>query len=229
MQIGTKKAQMSVFKLGIGLSIALWVGIVAWVSASTPMVALTGGSSAREFNGPVLEWEWIDVGQSALTVERNAGCCTTRVLTDQTAARMVPGLGVSIASTWLRDAWWAALILTVFSWLLVTWLVAFLVREATRSEGAPLGGAIGPVTGCLLAMTSPGFLAYVGNIDAHQFGYFGAGFGIALVTRPMVSITAPFPDSRLPLPVTSRPVLEALGLVVCDGTLQLGVPLLALL
>ena len=142
---------------------------------------------------------------------------------------MLPGLGISIASAWLRDAWWAALVLTVFLWLLVTWLVAFLVREATRNESMHLGGAIGPVTGCLLAMTSPGFLAFVGNIDAHQFGYAGAVFGIALVTRPMVSIGTTLYGRHVPVPVVSAPVLIALALVVCDGTLQLGVPLLALL
>ena len=209
--------------------VGFWLVRLVGPVASLPFVARTGGSSAISVGGRTLEWEWIDVGQSALVLEGNARCCASRAFTDQNAARMVPGLGVSIVSAWLRDAWWASLCLTVILWLLVTWLVAFLVREATRSEAARLGGVPSLVTGCLLAMTSPGFFAFVGNIDAHQFGYAGAVFGIALVTRPMVSIGTTLFGSRVPVPVVSAPVLIALGLVVCDGTLQLGVPLLALL
>lgn len=213
----------------IWIAVGMWLVWIVGAVSTRPFVARTGGSSATSVGGRILEWEWIDVGQSALTLEGNVGCCTTRTLTDQNAARMVPGLGVSIVSAWLRDSWWAALVLTGAAWLVVTWLVALLVQAASHSEGTSLRGALGAMTSCALAMTSPGFLAFVGNIDAHQFGYLGAMVGISVVTKPFGLAAAPIPDSRTLVPVVSPPVLVALGLFVCDGTLQLGMPLLALL
>ena len=116
-----------------------WVGfanclaVMCVVTAADPWVARTGGTSARIVAGRALEWEWIDVGQSALFLEGNPGCCNERTLTDQNAARMTPGLAVSLMAAWLRDAWLSALVLTWVLWLAAAWGVRALVVQSLSS------------------------------------------------------------------------------------------------
>ena len=209
-----------------------WVGFaglltaLCLLTASDPWVARTGGTSARVIAGRALEWEWIDVGQSALFLEGNQGCCNERTLTDQNAARMTPGLAVSVMASWLRDAWWAALFLTWVLWLATAWGVRALVSQ---SLGSPLrvevvGASAGMVVSGVFVVTSPGFLAFVGSIDAHQFGYAGAVLGVLLVTLSGTNPKATW-SSDIAIPF---PIIVGLGLFLCDGTMQLGVPLLCL-
>ena len=154
------------------------------------------------------------------------GCCNERTLTDQNAARMTPGLAVAIGSYWFRDVWLSALALTWVLWLATAWGVRALVIQSLSSplrvDG--VGASVGMVVSGLFVMTSPGFLAFVGSIDAHQFGYAGAVLGVLLVTHsgtnPKVTRSS---DIAMPFPI-----IVGLGLFLCDGTMQLGVPLLCL-
>lgn len=208
------------------IGVIIWLAMLCWLTASSPWVSRTGGTSATTIGGHTLEWEWIDVGQSALFLEGNPGCCNERSLTDQNAARMTPGLAVSVGSSWFRDAWWSALFLTWVLWLATAWGVRALVIQSLGSllpvDG--FGASVGMVIPGVLVVTSPGFLAFVGSIDAHQFGYAGSVLGVLLVTlgsagRDPVRRS----DSAVPFPI-----IVGLGLFLCDGTMQLGFPLLCL-
>ena len=205
---------------------ATCLAILCLLTASDPWVARTGGTSATVIAGRALEWEWIDVGQSTLFVEGNPGCCNERTLTDQNAARMTPGLAVSVMASWLRDVWWAALFLTWVLWLATAWGVHALVSQSLcsplRVEG--VGASAGMLVSGAFVVTSPGFLAFVGSIDAHQFGYAGAVLGVLLVT---LSGTSPKATQGSDITVPSS-IIVGLGLFLCDGTMQLGVPLLCL-
>ena len=180
------------------------LAILCLLTASDPWVARTGGTSARVVAGRALEWEWTDVGQSALFLEGNPGCCNERTLTDQNAARITPGLAVSVMAALLRDAWWAALVLTWVLWLATAWGVRALVSQ---SLGSPLrvqgaGASAGMVVSGVFVLTSPGFLAFVGSIDAHQFGYAGAVLGVLLVTLSGASPKATWSsDIAMPFPI----------------------------
>jgi hypothetical protein len=161
-----------------------------------------------------------------LFLEGNPGCCNERTLTDQNAARMTPGLAVSIGTSWFRDAWWSTLFLTWVLWLATAWGVRALVFQSLSSplRVDDVGASVGMVVSGLFVMTSPGFLAFVGSIDAHQFGYAGAVLGVLLVTHSGTSPKATrSSDIAMPLPI-----IVGLGLFLCDGTMQLGFPLLCL-
>ena len=139
---------------------------------------------------------------------------------------MTPGLAISVMAAWLRDAWWAALFLTWVLWLATAWGVRALVVQSLRSllrvQGA--GALAGMVVSGVFVVTSPGFLAFVGSIDAHQFGYAGAVLGVLLVTLSGTKPKATW-SSDIVMPF---PIIVGLGLFLCDGTMQLGVPLLCL-
>lgn len=139
---------------------------------------------------------------------------------------MTPGLVVSVMAAWLRDAWWAAVFLTWVLWLATAWGVRALVVQSLSSllrvQGA--GALAGMVVSGVFVVTSPGFLAFVGSIDAHQFGYAGAVLGVLLVTLSGTKPKATW-SSDIVMPF---PIIVGLGLFLCDGTMQLGVPLLCL-
>jgi len=219
--------------------VATWLAFLTIYTSRQPWVALTGGNSAVTVNGYTLEWEWIDVGQSALFIEgnpwfqvRGGAGLSNGSLTDQNAARMTPALVVSILGVFFRSAWLACLFATWVAWLLTWYVIDRLTTcvvgdEASSPSSADLRTA--RAVSAILVCTSPGFLAFVGNIDIHQFGYLSAPIGLLAMheTLARIGVIKSY-NTITPKQFTPRfGVLISLALFLVDGVMQLGIPLLA--
>ena len=225
----------------ISIIVATWLALLTMYTARQPWVALTGGNSAATVNGYTLEWEWIDVGQSALFIEGNpwfhvrggAGALSGS-LTDQNAARMTPALVVSILGAFFHWAWLACLVATWVAWML-TWQVmdrlTIYVVNCTAGSASPTGLQSARTVTTILVCTSPGFLAFAGNIDIHQFGYLSAPVGLLAIRETICRL-----DTKDPENISGNRhftprfgALIALTLFLVDGVMQLAIPLLAVL
>ena len=174
--------------------------------------------------GMPVEWEWVDLAQTTLFLEgdvrwRNRG---GGYLTDQNSSRVTGALFVSVLSKWLLDAWVASVVMTWAAWCACVWSVVALVRRSSWIGITEIGRCASVMTALVLTVTASGFLGFVGDIDVHVVGYAGAAMGILLVLcwtggssihrdRPYV-----------------RPEVVGVSLFLLDGTLQLGLPLSAL-
>ena len=217
--------------------VATWLAFLTIYTARQPWVGLTGGNSAVTVNGHTLEWEWIDVGQSALFIEgnpwfqvRGGGGPFNGMLTDQNAARMTPALVVSILGVFFRSAWLACLFATWMAWLL-TWYAMDRLTTCVVSgnAGSPLSDGLksARAVSAILVCTSPGFLAFVGNIDIHQFGYLSAPIGLLAIRETLVRIGIIKTQNKILRHFTPRfSVLISLTLFLVDGVIQLAAPLL---
>ena len=174
--------------------------------------------------GLPVEWEWVDLAQTTLFLEgdvrwrsRGGG-----YLTDQNSSRVVGPLLVSVLSKWLHDAWVAAVVMTWVAWCACVWAVVALVRRSSWIGTTEIGRRASCMTAIVLTVTASGFLGNVGDIDAHVVGYAGAALGILVTLRwtggSSIHRERPF----------VRPEVVGVSLFVLDGTLQLGVPLSAL-
>lgn len=174
--------------------------------------------------GMPVEWEWLDLAQTTLFLEgdvrwrsRGGG-----YLTDQNSSRVVGPLLVSVLSRWLHDAWVAAVVMTWVAWCACVWAVVALVLRSSWIGITEIGRRASTMTAIVLALTASGFLGNVGDIDAHVVGYSGAATGILLILRwtggSRIHRERPF----------VRPEVVGVSLFILDGTLQLGVPLSAL-
>lgn len=191
----------------------------AWVSLTMP-----SATAYVRATGLPVEWEWVDLAQTTLFLEgdvrwrsRGGG-----YLTDQNSSRVVGPLLVSVLSKWLHDAWVAAVVMTWVAWCACVWAVVALVRRSSWIGTTEIGRRASCMTAIVLTVTASGFLGNVGDIDAHVVGYAGAALGILVTLRwtgeSSIHRERPF----------VRPEVVGVSLFVLDGTLQLGVPLSAL-
>ncbi len=184
-----------------------------------------GSSAAQDFGGIVLEWEWTDVAQSAWLAEgdpRWQGRLQPE-MKGQNVLRFVPGVAVAWLGAWLRSAWPAAVVLTWLCWLASAAALFALCRALIPDSER--GIRMGVVAAGLVAL-SPGFTAFNGYIDAHQFGYAGAALGLLGVEVAWRrSQAAPTPSPRTP---SQWAVAAGGAMFLANGTLELGPPLLVL-
>lgn len=153
-----------------------------------------------------MEWEWIDVAQSAWFFEGNPRWLEREwgLMMGQNVIRFVPGVLVSIAGVWMGGAWNGALAMT---WLL--WLGACAAMHRLYLIHCSSEARRGAAVAALLTAASPGFSAFAGNIDAHQFGYAAAPLGLLALQRTVS--------------------YAGLVIFICNATLELAPPLLSML
>ena len=166
-----------------------------------------GTGAAGVVAGRPMEWEWIDVAQSAWFFEGNPRWLDREwgLMMGQNLIRFVPGVLVSLAGVWTGGAWSGALALT---WL--AWIAACVGVHALYLHVVGGSDRFGAALAALLTAASPGFSAFAGNIDAHQFGYAAA------------------PLALLSLVARRRWVSAGLVLFLANATLELAPPLLAM-
>lgn len=193
------------------------IGHGSWVWRS-------GSSAAGVFGGVPLEWEWVDVAQSAWFAEGDSRWQgrLDAALKGQNALRFLPGLAVSWVGGWTGSAWRAAILLTWLCWLsaaVATYgLGTLLLPDRQR------GRRVGAIAAALVAL-SPGFSAFFGNIDAHPFGYAAVPLALLALERARAcrgSLGQVGPDDRL-----GASWLVGGVLFLANATLELGPPLLA--
>ena len=190
----------------------LWLAVAALTLAGTLLRAGEGTwvwradiGAAGIVGGVPMEWEWIDVAQSAWLFEGNPRWLDREwgLMMGQNLIRFLPGAAVSLAGAWAGSAWNGALLLT---WL--CWLAACAGTHQLYLKIAGEGERAGAAISALLTAASPGFSAFAGNIDAHQFGYAAAP--LALLALPRWGTAA------------------GAAVFLANATLELGAPLLAM-
>jgi hypothetical protein len=181
-----------------------------------------GSSSAFVYGGVAIEWEWVDVAQSAWFAEgdpRWEGRLSTS-LKGQNVVRFVPGLAVSWLGVWTREAWRAAVLLTWACWLSAAaatyGLCRLLLPDVAR------GRRVGAIAAALVAL-GPGFSAFVGDVDAHPFGYAAAPLALLALERAWAGPAGGRAGDRL-----GAPWLLGGVIFLANGSLELGPPLLAM-
>ena len=182
----------------------------------------TGSTAAGVYGGVALEWEWVDVAQSAWFAEGDPrwGGRLTSSLKGQNALRFVPGLAVSWLGTWTRHAWPAAVLATVLCWLAAAWA---MFRLGRRLLPDPARGRRVGADGAALVALSPGFGAFIGNVDAHPFGYAAAALSLLALEVAWAARRRGESGDRL-----GAPWLIGAVIFLANGSLELGPVLLAM-
>jgi hypothetical protein len=102
----------------------------------------------------------------------------------------------------------------VLAWLGAAGALYALARMAGGSSRAA-------VLAAGLAATGPGFIGYLGQVDAHPFAYAAVAVWLALLER--LGVFAPAPHAGVGW---LRPVVAGLALCVAAHTIEIGYPLL---
>ena len=162
----------------IALQIAPRLGDGSWLNR-------TGLGDTVLFNGVRVDWEWIDIAQTALLSEgdkrwpdRGSGFLLT-----QSASRFLPGLVVSWLMLWTRDLWLAAVVATWLCWFVAVGamyaLCGALIPDSER------GRVIGTVAAGFMVF-SPGFTAHVNNVETQNFSYTAVVVALLAMQRSAV-------------------------------------------
>jgi hypothetical protein len=211
-----------------------------WVEQVNPVLVV-------ELEGRDVEWEWIDVHQSMQLAEGDprwpvrGGALGEGALLSQNGSRFVPGVALSLLRPWTGSLVSAANVATIGLWvaaaLATAALCAAVLRPGRVGPPGPAASTVAPAVAGALAVVSPGFAAFAGNIDAHQFGYAAAPLGLLLLERARITghaerSTRAGRSEIDELPSGSRHSAERLGacigcgVFVANATLELGPPLL---
>jgi hypothetical protein len=180
------------------LGTLLRVGDRSWVARS-------GTVAVRVIDGVPLEWEFIDLMQSARFFEGSSHWQDREGadMLGQNLIRFVPGVLVSLAGAWTGTAWSGA--------ILATWLAWFgaAIAASRLATSSVMPGAVGaPYLAAVLTAMGPGFAAFAGNIDAHQFGYAAAPMALAALPSGVVVV--------------------GVAIFLANATLELAAPLLVM-
>lgn len=212
--------------LMVGLAVALVVVMGVGTRAGDAQWAWRAGGGARLFDGVPMHWEWIDVADAAWFLENDARW-TDRAydLLSDRLARFVAPLSISVAGAWLGTAWRGAVFLTLVCWLIAA--AATYQLTAQLFEHTVRGRRVGGIAALLVSL-SPGFTAYVGNIEARPFVYAAVPLALLALARAGELRRAPGPvlpdgDRR------SHPLVIAGVIFLANGTMEIGPPLLLLL
>src|SRR5205814_2939164 len=132
-----------------------------------------GSLGARLFDGVPMVWEWLDVANGAWFLQSDPRWTTATypLRTDQ-VIRFVPDVVIAILGGWTGSAYRAAIVATWVCWVAAAIYLYLLGRR--------LVGGRGHRTGCIAALLvalSPGFSAYVRNVEARPFAYLAAAAG----------------------------------------------------
>ncbi len=186
-----------------------------------------GGSDTVLLNGVRVDWEWIDTAQSALLAEgdkrwriRGGGFLLT-----QSASRFLPGLVVSWLTLWTRDLWRAAVVATWLCWLIAAGAMYALCRALIPD---PERGRVIGIVAAGFVVFSPGFTAYLNNVETQPFSYAAVVVALLAMHRSAVfrrlSSCADVPGN-----LYRQLVLLVVVLFVADATENVGLPLIGLM
>jgi hypothetical protein len=223
----TVQARLDAGKVAVGAAVAALIVLGGMARLGDGLWALrAGGGGVRVFDGIPMAWEWIDVATTTWLFDGDPRWTSDRVIirTDH-LIRFVPGIPIALLGVWTGHAWRAS--------ILATWLCWFAAAAATYALCRALvpatarGHRIGCIAAFLVAL-SPGFAAYVGNIEVRPFAYAAAPLALlalerARALRPASPGIPPGTDLR------QHPYLLAAVLFLANGTLELGPPLLVML
>jgi hypothetical protein len=180
-----------------------WVAKVNWQDTTT-------------LDGHLVEWEWQHVDETVAIVDADGGTAP-RVVHSQNLYRFVGGYLLALLREPLGGYYAGAVAAHVAAWVAAAWALFVL---GTLSSGSPRGG----VLAAAFTATGPGFIGYLGQVDAHPFGYAAVAVYPAAVERLGV-----FAAPRGGAVVWLRPVCAGLALFVAAYTMEVGYPLLLFL
>lgn len=204
----------------IALQIAPRLGDGSWLNR-------TGLGDTVLLNGVRVDWEWIDMAQSALLAEgderwpdRGEGFLLT-----QSASRFLPGLVVSWLMLWTRDLWLAAVVATWLCWFVAVGamyaLCGALIPDSER------GRVIGTVAAGFMVF-SPGFTAHLNNVETQPFSYTAAVVALLAMQRSAV-FGRSSSSAMVPRQVFRRVLALTLVLFIADATENVGTPLIGMM
>ena len=174
-----------------------------WVAKGFPQATVA-------IDGHLVQFEWDDVGS---TVALLYGDQPPAAINTQNVYRFTGPLLIALLCRPLGSLYAAALAATVLAWAAACWSLYTLARLASGSRAA--------IAGALLVATGTGFTAFLGNVDAHQFGYAAVAIWLATLEalRPL--------DPQRPLARGwGRLVLAGAGLCVAGYAMEVAYPLL---
>ncbi len=204
----------------IALQIAPRLGDGSWLNR-------TGLGDTVLLNGVRVDWEWIDMAQSALLAEgderwpdRGSGFLLT-----QSASRFLPGLIVSWLMLWTRDLWLAAVVATWLCWFVAVGamyaLCGALIPDSER------GRVIGTVAAGFMVF-SPGFTAHVNNVETQNFSYTAVVVALLAMQRSAV-FGRSSASAVVPSQVFRHVLALTLVLFIADATENVGPPLIGMM
>jgi hypothetical protein len=198
------------------LAVALLVGFHLVVHQDEGgWVAKVGWQGTSTVDGHLVEWEWIHVGETVALVDGEPGA--PRVISSQNLYRFVGGYVLALLREPAGGFYAGAVAAHVVAWIGAAWALYTL---GTLAGGSARTGALAAA----FTATGPGFVGYLGQVDAHPFGYAAVAIYLALVERLGV-FRAPEDDGRGWL----RAVCAGLALAVAAYTMEIGLPLLGFL
>ena len=170
--------------------------------------------------GHLVEWEWIHVAATSHLLEPRL--TTLPATSTQDAFRFVPGLLVAALRGPAAGIYGAALVATLVAWAGATAAVASLAshvwRDGTRESAAR--ARLGLLAGAVLMAQGTGYIAFLGNVDAHQFGYAA----VALWCGAWL-VFAPHEPARTGSSL-ARSAAAGLALCIAGLTMEVAYPLL---
>lgn len=200
----------------IALQIAPRLGDGSWLNR-------TGLGDTVLLNGVRVDWEWVDVAQTALPAEgdkrwpeRGGGFLFT-----QSASRFIPGLVYSWLMLWTRDLWRAAAVAIWLCWLIAAGAMYALGRALIPDYER--GRDIGIVAAGFMVF-SPGFTAHLNNVETQPFSYTAVVVALLAMQRSAVFGLSSFPGQ-----VFRHVLALTLVLFITDATENVGAPLIAMM
>lgn len=176
-----------------------WVGKASWPGTTT-------------LDGHLVEWEWGHVAEAAALVDAEG--VPLRVVASQNLYRFVGAYLLALLREPLGGFYAAAVGAHVLAWLAACETLYALARRAS-------GSARAGVLAATFTATGPGFVGYLGQVDAHPFGYAAAAVWLALIECLRVFAPPPNAPRRW-----LRPVVAGLALCVAAYAMEIGYPLL---
>ncbi|HXI19121.1 MAG TPA: hypothetical protein VNM48_22375 [Chloroflexota bacterium] len=158
----------------------------------------------------LVEWEWAHVGRIAQLLE--AQVTPFREVNTQDLYRLAGPFLMALIRPPGVGAYDAALVATMIGWLAAAWSL-FLIGRRVRSASAGIAAAA-------LAGSGTGYVAFIGNVDAHQFGYAAVTVWLGLAVAGGAFGALPFSRGW------SREVGLGLALCLAGYAMEVAYPLL---
>ncbi len=164
-----------------------------------------------QLEGHFVEWEWIHVGQTVSLVDGTSRLPES--ISSQNMYRFAGPWLIAILRRPLPGLYPAAVGAAVLVWLGATWAIYALGRLAAGTPAA--------MAGAVLVSSGAGFIAFLGNVDAHPYGYAAVAIWLAVV-ECLGALT-----THEPVAVAWPKVLFA-GLLLCAAgyAMEIALPLL---
>ena len=178
-------------------------------------------------NGVRVEYDWVDVAQTALLAEgdrrwphRGEGFLFT-----QTASRFIPGLVDSWLTLWTRDLWRAAAVAIWLCWLIAAGAMYALGRALVPD---PERGRVIGIVAAGFMVFSTGFTSLVNHIDTQPFSYTAVVVALLAMQRSAV-FGRSSSSAVVPGQVFRHVLALTLVLFIADATENVGPPLIGMM